>query len=41
MSLEKDKGFTLIEVITVVIIVGVLAAISAPNFLGLLNRISC
>lgn len=33
-----DKGFTLIEVITAVIILGVLAAIAAPNFLGLLNR---
>lgn len=35
---KYDTGFTLIEMITVVIIVGVIAAISAPNFLGLLNR---
>ena len=35
---KKDTGFTLIEIITVVIIVGVLAAIAAPNFLGMLNQ---
>ena len=35
---EIDKGFTLIEMITVVIIVGIVASIAAPNFLGLLNR---
>lgn len=35
---KYDSGFTLIEMITVVIIVGVIAAIAAPNFLGLLNR---
>ncbi|MDJ0588552.1 MAG: prepilin-type N-terminal cleavage/methylation domain-containing protein [Pleurocapsa sp. MO_226.B13] len=35
---KLDKGFTLLEMITVVIIVGVIAAIAAPNFLGLLNR---
>ena len=35
---KKNKGFTLLEMITVVIIVGVVAAIAAPNFLGLLNR---
>ena len=37
-KLNNNKGFTLIEVITAVIILGVLAAIAAPNFLGLLNR---
>ena len=35
---KQNKGFTLIEIITVVIIIGVIAAISAPNLLGLLNR---
>lgn len=35
---RSDKGFTLIEMITAIIIVGVLASIAAPNFLGLLNR---
>ena len=33
-----EQGFTLIEMITVVIIVGVLAAIAAPNLLGMLNQ---
>ena len=36
--LKKNKGFTLIEMITVVIIVGVIASIAAPNFIGLFNR---
>lgn len=35
---KLNKGFTLLEMITVVIIVGVIGAIAAPNFLGLLNR---
>ena len=35
---NKDRGFTLIEMITVIIIVGVIAAIASPNLLGLLNR---
>lgn len=33
-----DKGFTLVEMITAVIIVGVIAAIAAPNLLGMLNQ---
>ena len=33
---KSNKGFTLIEMITVVIIVGVIAAIAAPNLLGML-----
>lgn len=35
---KKDSGFTLIEMLVVVIIVGVIGAIAAPSFLGLLNR---
>ena len=35
---KNNKGFTLIEVITVVIIIGVLASIAAPNLLGMLYQ---
>ncbi len=35
---SKNQGFTLIEILTVAIIIGIVSAIAAPNFLGLLNR---
>ena len=35
---KVNQGFTLIEMMVVVIIVGVIASIAAPNFLGLLNQ---
>lgn len=35
---KSNSGFTLIEMLAVIIIIGVIAAIAAPNFLGLLNR---
>ena len=35
---KSDSGFTLIEMMVTTIIIGVIAAIAAPNFLGLLNR---
>jgi prepilin-type N-terminal cleavage/methylation domain-containing protein len=35
---KSSSGFTLIEMLVTLIIVGVIAAIAAPNFLGLLNR---
>lgn len=35
---KNNSGFTLIEMIATVIMVGILAAITAPNLLGLLNR---
>ncbi|WP_019506441.1 type II secretion system protein [Pleurocapsa sp. PCC 7319] len=33
-----NKGFTLVEMITTVIIVGVIASVAAPNLLGMLNQ---
>lgn len=35
---KSNSGFTLIEMMVVTVIIGVIAAIAAPNFLGLLNR---
>ena len=35
---KSNKGFTLIEMITTVIIVGVIASIAAPNLIGMLNQ---
>ena len=35
---KQNTGFTMIEVIVVTIIVGIIAAISVPNFFGLLQR---
>jgi prepilin-type N-terminal cleavage/methylation domain-containing protein len=35
---KSNKGFTLVEMIVTVIIVGVIASIAAPNLLGLLNQ---
>lgn len=35
---KSDRGFSLIELAIVSIFIGIIAAIAAPNFLGLLNR---
>lgn len=35
---HSNQGFTLIEMLVILIIIGILSAISVPSFLGLLNR---
>ena len=39
INYKSDRGFSLLELMVVLILVGVMAVIAAPNFLGLLNRI--
>lgn len=35
---NQEKGFTLLEIVVVVIIIGIISAIAAPNLLGLFSR---
>jgi len=37
-ALKNRKGFSLVELIVVIVILGILAAIAVPNLIGFINR---
>ncbi len=41
MTLKNKKGFTLIELMIVIAIIGILAAIAIPNFIAYRNKSFC
>jgi type IV pilus assembly protein PilE len=41
MKKQKDQGFTLIELMIVIVLIGILVAIALPNYQGYLRRAAC
>ena len=38
MNLRKKKGFTIVELVIVIAVIGILAAVLIPTFVGLVNK---
>ncbi|MDR0884856.1 MAG: prepilin-type N-terminal cleavage/methylation domain-containing protein, partial [Clostridiales Family XIII bacterium] len=39
MNRDSKAGFTLIEVIVVIVIIGILASLATPNFIGYIHKL--